>query len=315
MNDFLDEPHSVPLFDFREAVRAQYHVHASVLPSIIATAYFHDDDFPLRMHSHSFYEINIVTEGEGVHYVGEQRFPIKTGDFYIIPPHLEHGYTETKKLKIFHVLLSDKFFNKYNIFLKEFQGFSLFFNTELSATAKKDINLFPSIPQNDFIYYLYEIRKLNEMCKDDESGKLHETSKCLKILNLIADLCKIVSSAAPASPDAFIDTPSLFKAVSFIEKNYNANFTINDLCKISNMSRSTLLKQFNELCKCSPTAYLLNIRIEKACKKLKTSNHSIARIAQDCGFYDSSHFCKTFLQVMKMLPKDYRNQYKESTLS
>ena len=149
----------------------------------------------------------------------------------------------------------------------------------------------------------------------DESGVLHETNKCVKVLNLLADIVQWTTpETEQTSKDAFIDTPSVLKAVHFIEENYHTNVTVEQLCKISNMSRSSLLKQFALLCKCSPAAYLTRIRIENACQKLRLTNHSIARIAQDCGFYDSSHFTKSFAQLRKMRPKEYRSHYKHVAL-
>ena len=32
------------------------------------------------MHSHSFYEINIIYKGEGMHYIAESSIPAKKGD-------------------------------------------------------------------------------------------------------------------------------------------------------------------------------------------------------------------------------------------
>ena len=98
--------------------------------------------------------------------------------------------------------------------------------------------------------------------------------------------------------------------LSYIEDNFAETVTLSDLCRVSNMSRSSLLKQFHRLCRCSPSDYLLNTRVENACKMLEHSDHSIAQIAQDCGFYDSSHFSKMFCKVKKMLPKDYRSSVK-----
>ena len=317
MKNFLELEHSVSVYHFEDVLRNRFHIHADLYKQIQAIAYFHENDFPLHMHSHSFYEINVVTAGEGIHYLGENSFPVKTGDAFVIPPDFKHGYEETKKLTVFHIALSGEFFEKYSPLLKETYGFSLLFQIEPNLRAENNFKLFPSIPQNDFVYQLYEMNQLSEISLMAESGTLHEMNKHFKILNLIADLAKIMTAneLKTSKNNVFIDTPSILKAITFIEQNYNGSFTINDLCKIANMSRSSLLKQFSILCKCSPANYLVRIRIEKACELLRITNHSIARIAQDCGFYDSSHFTKSFSQLMKELPKDYRNRYKHELLS
>ena len=151
--------------------------------------------------------------------------------------------------------------------------------------------------------------KIDTLCKENE--RLQEGTKCLKILNLLADFAKtMTASKIKSNQNVFIDTPNILKVLTYIENNYHTNVTVEELCRISNMSRSSLLKQFSELCKYSPTDYLMRIRIEKACDFLKETNLSIARIAQDCGFYDSSHFSKTFLKLQKMSPKEYRKQFR-----
>lgn len=311
MKNFTDIEHPTSVYNFEDIFRNRYHIHADLYPKIRAVAYFHENEFPLYMHSHSFYEVNVVTAGEGVHYIGKNSFPVKTGDVFIIPPDFKHGYEETKKLTVFHIALSGAFMEKYQAVLKEIYGYSFLFEIEPALRAENDFAVFPTIPQNDFVFHLREMNLLSEMCLMDESGQLHEENKCLKILNLLADFAKLLATSnAVSSKNNFLDTSSVLKSITFIEKNYNGNFTINDLCKISNMSRSSLLKQFAMICKCSPANYLLRIRIEKACELLRSTNHSIARIAQDCGFYDSSHFTKSFYQVMKLLPKEYRNGYK-----
>ncbi len=314
MNHYAErERHSISVYQFQDILRNRFYIHADLYKQIRAIAYFYENEFPLRMHSHSFYEINVVTAGEGVHHLRETSIPVKTGDVFVIPPDFQHGYEETKKLTVFHIALSDVFMEKYLPLLKETYGFSLLFQIEPTFRAQNDCKLFPSLAQNDFVYFLHEMDELAKISLMAESGVIHEENKCLKILNMIADFAKILaSSEGKTNSNAFIDTPSILRAITYIEQHYNGSVTVNDLCKIANMSRSTLLKQFSALCKCSPANYLLRIRIEKACELLRATNYSIARIAQDCGFYDSSHFIKSFSQTMKTLPKEYRSRFKHA---
>lgn len=79
----------------------------------ICNAYFHDDAqlFPILMHNHSFYEINIVTSGSGWHYIENQCIKAKLGSVFVIPPNVRHGYytEDPHSFKIFHILLSSYF--------------------------------------------------------------------------------------------------------------------------------------------------------------------------------------------------------------
>lgn len=56
-------------------------------------AYFHKkDDFPINMHAHSFYEINIVVSGYGRHYIEGTNCRAEAGNVFAIPPKVRHGY-------------------------------------------------------------------------------------------------------------------------------------------------------------------------------------------------------------------------------
>lgn len=74
-------------------------------------AYFHDSEFPLYMHSHDFYEMNIIIEGYGRHYIEDKNFPAVPGNVFVIPPKISHGYwAQNDTMSIFHLLLDSKLF-------------------------------------------------------------------------------------------------------------------------------------------------------------------------------------------------------------
>lgn len=94
-------------------------------------AYFHDDEFPLYMHSHDFYEINIITRGKGRHYIENNNFAAAPGDVFAIPPHIKHGYwAENNQMSIFHLLISEDLFSKFHNVFNQFSGVQLLFETE-----------------------------------------------------------------------------------------------------------------------------------------------------------------------------------------
>lgn len=55
----------------------------------------------------------------------------------------------------------------------------------------------------------------------------------------------------------------------------------------------------------TPHSYLLNIRINKAKEYLK-SGYSLAQTAQECGFFDKSHFHRNFLKIVATTPNEYK---------
>lgn len=303
-------------YSFEQALDARYRIpldDAKASEHILSAVYVHENDFPLAVHFHDFYEINIITEGSGTHIIGQNSFPALMGDVFIIPPHIPHGYEEApaQRLKILHILLSKKFMLEYESILKNINGYSLFFNIEPQLRKNNNIKMFANINNAEFIYYLHEINKLLAFCEGHIGDPLNETNKNVKILNLICDLAvSLISGSNTLPQDSVPALPDLLHVLAYIENNFAEDVTLADLSRVANMSRSTLLKQFAKLCKCSPSDYLLTIRVENSCKMLEHTDASISQIAQDCGFYDSSHFSKMFYRVKNVLPKDYRKSVK-----
>ena len=54
-------------------------------------------------------------------------------------------------------------------------------------------------------------------------------------------------------------------------------------------------------------AYLRKLRLEHAAHALAASTNSIAEIALQAGFFDQSHFSRTFKQQYGLTPRDYRS--------
>lgn len=299
------------MYTFQQALDARFQITDDASSHIRSAAYVHKNDFPILPHYHSFYEINIIIEGEGTHQLTNNKFPARKGDVFFVPPNITHGYTENEnsQLKIFHVLLSNEFMKENETVLKGMPGYSLLFNIEPDLRQNGNIKIFPCIDSNEFIFFLHEINKLTSFCRSDKLGKQYESNRNTKILNLVGDLALVLTSSF--TDDTNIDSvgniKDILKIIDYIESNYSENITLQTLCNVANMSRSSLHKQFSLLCKCTPSQYLTNIRIDKACKMLTDSDLSISQIAQDCGFFDSSHFSKTFLQLKQMLPKEYRS--------
>lgn len=77
------------------------------------------------------------------------------------------------------------------------------------------------------------------------------------------------------------------------------------IAKNAKMSRSLFIKQFELYTKKTVNDYVMNTRIEKSLNLLD-SNYAISYIAQECGFFDSSHFSRYFKKVIGKTPLEYK---------
>ena len=60
MNPFFQTEHPTSVYNFEDVLALRVKNAESVAHKIFATCYFHENDFPLYMHSHSYYEINVM---------------------------------------------------------------------------------------------------------------------------------------------------------------------------------------------------------------------------------------------------------------
>ena len=73
------------------------------------------------------------------------------------------------------------------------------------------------------------------------------------------------------------------------------------------LSRKYLTKLFNEKMDNSPKNYLIQYRINKACRLLKQSTLSIQEVSHSVGYTDALVFSKIFKKVVGTCPREYRS--------
>ncbi len=112
-----------------------------------------------------------------------------------------------------------------------------------------------------------------------------------------------------AASSALGPYPELFKVIDFVEENYSGKVNVADMAERANLSVRTFERQFKRRFNISPIAYLKKVRINAACRELIQSNHTIARIALDCGFCDQSYMTKEFARLMQVTPQVYRDSH------
>lgn len=91
----------------------------------------------------------------------------------------------------------------------------------------------------------------------------------------------------------------------YMDQNFSEQIQLDDLARISGMTKFSLLRKFKAYYKLSPHVYIINKRINLA-KQLLLEGKTVARTAVTCGFFDQSHFAKTFRQYVGIAPVDYK---------
>ena len=78
---------------------------------------------------------------------------------------------------------------------------------------------------------------------------------------------------------------------------------------MAGLSRTAYIEKFKEITGMSPRQFILRQRIQVAKRLLSTTEKTVAKIADEVGFFDTSHFVKTFTAICGMSPLKYREAH------
>jgi len=104
----------------------------------------------------------------------------------------------------------------------------------------------------------------------------------------------------------------LAKVIDHIHKHYGEELDLGELAARAHVSQSQLERRFHQLLGTSPNEYVLRVRVNAGRELLETTDRTIADIALAVGFYDHSHFTRTFKRIMSCSPKQYREQHRQT---
>jgi AraC-like DNA-binding protein len=104
--------------------------------------------------------------------------------------------------------------------------------------------------------------------------------------------------------------PALGKVIDYINHNYSRALTSAELASVAGISVSALGRNFKRSFHLTPGQYINRYRVSQASKRLSNSDTPIASIASECGFFDQSHFSKTFQSILHASPGAYRKRYR-----
>lgn len=100
----------------------------------------------------------------------------------------------------------------------------------------------------------------------------------------------------------------LRRVKDYCHANLAEKIGLQQLAQLCGVSRFQFLRRFTQSTGLTPHAWLVRLRLERACSILNGASGSIvARVALDVGFYDQSHFNRAFRRAYGVAPLQYRS--------
>lgn len=98
----------------------------------------------------------------------------------------------------------------------------------------------------------------------------------------------------------------LERAIGFIRENYAQPITLEDFTMVTHLSKYYFLKLFKQFTGMTPYEYLINYRVNKAKKFLRSTDDPVSQVAYKVGFPDECNFIRKFKKITGTTPLNFR---------
>ncbi len=246
--------------------------------------------------TYPYNNIHIVMKGKGMVEYKTKKYPVKEGELFILNAFDAHVYESVSDSGI-------------ELLWVEFTGGD-------STTITKSIidNASPILTATDMNKISKYINKIISLSIKSSSELIYndrdKMTKYLVSKLVYSMLIRLYEYSKQSIKDEMPikEQSAVMMAINFIEQNIGDNLEVERLAGITHFSQDYFSKMFKKVTGESPAKYVCARRIVMAKELLCDENAQIDEIAYRVGFYDSSHFIKTFKKAEGLTPAEFRKQ-------
>ncbi|MCK2018233.1 MULTISPECIES: AraC family transcriptional regulator [Peribacillus] len=256
----------------------------------------------LSDHMHDHYEIVYVYNGKGTFFIGDVFYDMQQGDVFLIPNNTIHRALPNKDDPVTSTII---FFSPTLIY-KDVVDDS-FSYLHLFDLTKKSKNYKISLLQK-------EQEKLEEqlelILQETNSRSMGSRHACLLIVHqIILDLYRIrINGKQELSEGKSYSSEWMKDILIYINEHLDEPLTLTILAQKALVSPAHFSRVFKETTGIGLVVYLNTKRIIKAKELLLETNHTIAHIAEMCGFESMPQFYRTFKKYNEKTPATFRKE-------
>lgn len=259
-------------------------------------------DFPVNLHSHSYYEVMYVLSNSGAQYLaGTKRYSLQPGDVVIVPPGVGHK-------PLFPSELAEPYRRIVLWISAEFvKGIGYIVSDNVPPLTIQPLLLRTANTPYEYIGSLFH-RGLKEAHEKKEGWQI---ALCGNTLQLLVECLR--AYANPGNNQLKSEKPELLdEVVSYIESNLAEKITLADTASRFFVSESTIGQTFQKKMHVSFYHYVTQRRLIAA-KTLMINERNMDLISTSVGFSDYSSFYRAFKKEFGISPREYRNLIAEDS--
>lgn len=240
------------------------------------------------LQSHDYFEIYLLLEGSRRLFIDGKSFAVSAPTACVIPPYCMHK-TEGEAYRRININVSPDA-------LRERERELLY---RLSKTA-----VFGFDPQKAafFIDFLEHAASLSASRAAD--GDL--TLALVKVTLALLDEAHLTPCATEESPRTSRTDLAVIQATAYVKEHFDKDFSLDELCDTLFISKNSLCSRFKAFMNCSVMEYRSFLRIARAKELLVSTNLSLGKIAEACGYSSANYFSLIFKKEVGISPMNYR---------
>jgi AraC-like DNA-binding protein len=255
-------------------------------------------DYPSRNHPSEYFfnweegrilkefQINYITEGEGILETSQGEYPIKTGSIFILYPRVWHRYKPLQKTG----------------WTENYIGFDGELASKLIASPQFNLEnpVYTFGIKEELIDTYLKIFDLVE--KEQPGFQQIASGMIMKLLGYIISFEKQKGFSGKR-------IAKVIEAIRFeIRQNLEKELDLKEMAQKHNVSYSYFRKMFKKYTGVSPGQYHLQLRIMRAKELLVSTDKSIKEISYELGFQSIFYFSNMFKKKEGTTPSHFRNK-------
>lgn len=253
--------------------------------------------FEMPWHYHSQYELTLIARGRGMRYVGDSIERFEDGDLVLLGSNLPHyWWTDAEDLRGAHSVVIQFELNAGSANLFELPEAAPV-RRLLAASARGLSFSGPAARQS-----ARHLMKMNQRQGWQRLGLLVE------IFGTLAEGRPLASAGyAPVLDNR--DDRRLRAVCKYVNDSYADDIRQVRAATLAGLSAGAFSRYFHKRMGKTFEAYVIEVRLGQACRRLIEADSTVAEIAFATGFNNLSNFNRHFRRLKGQSPREYRRSF------
>lgn len=255
-------------------------------------------------HTHEFLELVYIKKGKSEHFIGGKRYELVEGDLLFVNFGNTHSFNILKQpLKYVDIMIKPEFINQS---LKDT-------NNAFSLLGTENFKDFEDIVDRSKLHIHFgkeERTKIETLIDFILNEQYNSTAGSELVLHSVYNtiLTIVFRKMSLQLSDDFSVSKTLLK---YIEENCTSQISLTEIAAANNYNSTYFSRLFKKQTGFTFSEYIINCRLNLACKLLSDTDISVTEIALKVGFSDKTKFYKLFSSKMGTTPLKYRKSKKQ----